>query len=203
MYRGYIAQQRSGTSSHSSSTAGGGVNQPLHQVDHLPHHLQGDNSQYPQDSLQRQPYQQRTFRLPYERRHHQPYHDSARDRQNYGRHHGRPTRRDHHHSAGHVQEAHQQYEGHGIRSHTRSGISQLPQHGLNSRCQICSYTQPYPAEQKPVYHSHFSSLRRRELIGVEKSGPEYHCPSCKCSHGSSPDERIKIVLSDFTLHRFL
>ena len=45
------------------------------------------------------------------------------------------------------------------------------------------------------------SLRRRELMGVEKSGADYLCPSCKCSHGSSLDERIKIVLSDFTLHR--
>ena len=71
-----------------------------------------------------------------------------------------------------------------------------------SRCLICSFTQPYPAEQKPVFHTHFSSLRHRELTGAVAPGTNYLCPSCKCSHESSPENRTKIVLSDFSLHRF-
>ena len=179
------------------------MNQHLHQVDHLAHHHQAEQPRYQLNSLQHQPYHHRTFRLHHDRNH-QPYQDRARDRPSHSSYHGRPSQRDHR-SAGPVQEHHQQHEGHGESSHSQArsdGRSQHPQYETNSRCQICSYTQPYPAEQKPVYHSHFSSLRLRELLGVEKSGTDYLCPSCKCSHGSSPEERIKVVLSDFSLHRF-
>ena len=71
-----------------------------------------------------------------------------------------------------------------------------------SSCQICSYTQPYPARQVEVFHRHFSSLRLRELLGIETSNKEYLCPSCKCQHLPYPDSRVKIVLSDSTLHQF-
>ena len=150
-------------------------------------------------------------------RHFQPYQDSSRDRSNHGRNLGSPPLRDYHagnvhhqwsnhHSDGPVQEARQQRAELGDRSHSQAGLgrSQPSQSQCEpaSRCQICSYTQPYPAEQKPVYHSHFSSLRLRERLGVEKSRADYSCPSCKCTHGSSPEERIKVVLSDFSLHRF-
>ena len=71
-----------------------------------------------------------------------------------------------------------------------------------SSCQICSYTQPYPARQLQVFHRNYSSVRLRELLGVENTKTEYLCPSCKCKHIPYPDERVKIVLSDSTLHQF-
>ena len=70
------------------------------------------------------------------------------------------------------------------------------------RCYICSYTQPYPDAQIPIYHRHFSSLRLRELIGVEDMTKPYQCPSCKSHHQPYPNDRIKIVVSDSTLHQF-
>ena len=79
---------------------------------------------------------------------------------------------------------------------------QEPHSEADPHCQICSYTQPYPAPQKPVSHTHFSSVRLRELTGVEGTESTYLCPSCKSSHVAYPEERIKLVISDFTLHRF-
>ena len=95
-------------------------------------------------------------------------------------------------------------DSHAHQSHHHLVRSQLQHRGSRepvSRCLICSFTQPYPAEQKPVFHSHFSSLRLREQAGAEDS-ENYPCPSCKCSHEFSPEGRTKIVLSDFSLHRF-
>ena len=71
-----------------------------------------------------------------------------------------------------------------------------------SQCQICSYTQPSPAEQVPISHKHFSTLRLREYIGVESTGKGYLCPSCKSRHRPYTDARIKVVVSDSTLHQF-
>ena len=69
---------------------------------------------------------------------------------------------------------------------------------------ICSYTQQYPAEQVSVSHDHFSTLRLREHLGVETTGPDsvYTCPSCKIRHRAYTDDRIKVAVSDSTLHRF-
>ena len=77
-----------------------------------------------------------------------------------------------------------------------------PQPGADPHCQICSYTQPYPAEQKRVFHTHFSSLRLRELTSVEGTDNSYLCPSCKCSHAPYPEDRIKLVIADSSLHKF-
>ena len=69
-------------------------------------------------------------------------------------------------------------------------------------CNICSYTQVYPNERVPLYHRHFSSLRLREYQGAEDTGNRYLCPSCKSRHTPYPEERIKIVVSDSSLHQF-
>ena len=76
-----------------------------------------------------------------------------------------------------------------------------PQAG-QGHCLICSYTQEYPARQVPVYHRHFSSRRLREMIGVEDKDHPYYCPSCKYQHKPYPNTRIKVVVSDSTLHNF-
>ena len=73
---------------------------------------------------------------------------------------------------------------------------------MSNRCKICSFTQPYPADQLAIYHVHFSSLRLRELNGAESSNKGYLCPTCKSLHTPYPEPRVKIVVSDFTLHQF-
>ena len=71
------------------------------------------------------------------------------------------------------------------------------------RCNICSYTQSYPAEKVAIYHRHFNSVNVREILDVENSETAYHyCPSCKSRHRSYPYERIKVAVSDSTLHEF-
>jgi hypothetical protein len=70
------------------------------------------------------------------------------------------------------------------------------------RCHICSFTQPYPDDQIPIYHRHFSSLRLRALTGVEDTSNPYLCSSCKSHHKPYPNDRIKVVVSDSTLHQF-
>ena len=84
-----------------------------------------------------------------------------------------------------------------------------PRHGRGARarqdgghCLICSYTQEHPKPQVPVYHKHFSSLRLREVTGVEENARVYLCPSCKSHHQPYPNTRIKVVVSDSTLHEF-
>ena len=59
--------------------------------------------------------------------------------------------------------------------------------------------QPNPV---PIYHRHFSSLRLRMFSGVEESNSRYLCPSCKSHHWPYPYERVKIVVTDSTLHQF-
>ena len=77
-------------------------------------------------------------------------------------------------------------------------------HGSNQgMCVICSFAQPDPNQKVPVYHRHFSSLRLRMLTGAEynPSNP-YLCPSCMSQHVPYPKNRIKLVISDSTLHEF-
>ena len=97
---------------------------------------------------------------------------------------------------------------HGVR-HPPQGARQLSAHDVHPteqsrprHCFICSYTQPYPQPQVLVDHRHFSSLRLRELTGVEESNSRYLCPSCKSHHPPYPDPRIKVVVTDSTLHQF-
>ena len=72
----------------------------------------------------------------------------------------------------------------------------------DQRCNICSYRQSYPAVPAPIHHRHFSSAQHRELLGVETTGARYFCPSCKSNHRPYLDDRIKVVVSDSTLHEF-
>ena len=69
-------------------------------------------------------------------------------------------------------------------------------------CNICSFKQPYPREQLPIYHQHFSSLRlRRDILGVEeKPDTRFYCLSCKSRHRPYLDERLKVIVSDSSLH---
>ena len=73
----------------------------------------------------------------------------------------------------------------------------------SGQCQICSNTQPYPSQHYPVFHQHYSSQHLREILNVEVSGDDYHCPSCRDRHKpfeNSSDDRIKVVVSDI-LHQ--
>ena len=40
------------------------------------------------------------------------------------------------------------------------------------------------------------------MLGVENSSRVYFCPSCKDRHSAYPFERLKVVVSDSTLHQF-
>ena len=63
-------------------------------------------------------------------------------------------------------------------------------------CQVCS------SHDKQIFHKHFSSLRLRQFMGVESSDSGYLCPSCKSRHRCYPEDRVKMVVSDSTLHEF-
>ena len=64
------------------------------------------------------------------------------------------------------------------------------------RCVICS------TGRHQVIHRHFSSLWLRQLTGVEAAGSRHICASCKSHHLPYPYSRVKIVVSDSTLHSF-
>ena len=68
-------------------------------------------------------------------------------------------------------------------------------------CYICSYMKENKEFVK-IYHRHFSSIRLREMLCVEGTEKSYLCPSCVSRHKSYPEERVKIVVSDSTLHQF-
>ena len=68
-------------------------------------------------------------------------------------------------------------------------------------CYICSYMKENKEFVK-IYHRHFSSIRLREMLCVEGTEKSYLCPSCASRHKSYPEERVKIVVSDSTLHQF-
>ena len=79
----------------------------------------------------------------------------------------------------------------------------------DGQCPICSYSQDYDEPQVPIYHRHFSSVRLRMQAEVENTTNPYLCPSCKIQHIPYPQQqtwsgqdRIKIVVSDSTLHTF-
>ena len=69
-------------------------------------------------------------------------------------------------------------------------------------CNICSFKQAYPRELLPIYHQHFSSLRvRMDILGVEeKPETRFFCHSCKSRHRPYLDERLKVIVSDSSLH---
>ena len=77
-----------------------------------------------------------------------------------------------------------------------------PDHSNQLMCRICSYKQTYPIEPFPVRHKHFSSAQLREILEVENTERWFYCPTCKSRHRPYIDERIKVVVSDSTLHDF-
>ena len=68
-------------------------------------------------------------------------------------------------------------------------------------CLICSFLQR-SGTNTPVFHRHFSSLYHRQISGAEDSTEPYLCPSCMHAHRPYPDQRLRIVVSDSTLHQF-
>ena len=67
-----------------------------------------------------------------------------------------------------------------------------------NECSICSFLQ----NNAPVYHRHFSSLYHRQISGAEDSPEPYHCPSCMRTHEPYHGPRLKIAVTDSTLHQF-
>ena len=66
----------------------------------------------------------------------------------------------------------------------------------NGRCSICS------SRHNTVRHRHYSSKWLREMLGTETSDIRSYCPSCKSGHLPYPYERVKLIVSDDTLHMF-
>ena len=80
--------------------------------------------------------------------------------------------------------------------HASLGGRAAPNRATPGLCQVCS------SDDKQIYHKHFSSLRLRQILDVENSDRAYLCPSCKSRHRSYPEARVKMVVSDSTLHEF-
>ena len=70
-----------------------------------------------------------------------------------------------------------------------------------NECSICSFLNK-SASSVPIYHRHFSSLYHRQITGAEDSLVPYLCPSCMRLHKPYPDQRLRVVVSDSTLHQF-
>ena len=70
-----------------------------------------------------------------------------------------------------------------------------------SKCYICSHTQQHTTDQKEVFHKHFSSINLRKWTFADAKSV-YLCPSCMSHHQPYPNTRIKIAVSDSTLHQF-
>ena len=74
---------------------------------------------------------------------------------------------------------------------------------IRDECPICSFKQERSGDKGPVFHDHFSSKYERFIIGADTHQARYMCPSCKNPHRAYPDRnRLKLVVSDSTLHRF-
>ena len=78
-----------------------------------------------------------------------------------------------------------------------NGAARSP--GEIGECQICSSpTEPRSA----VNHRRYSSLYFRQMTGAEESTSPHFCPSCIRAHEPYPEKRIKLVVSDSTMHHF-
>ena len=77
----------------------------------------------------------------------------------------------------------------------------MENYNSQNECSICSFLQR-SSGAVPVYHRHFSSLYYRQITGAEDSEGSYLCPSCMRPHEPYPDLRLRIVVSDSTLHQF-
>ena len=71
-------------------------------------------------------------------------------------------------------------------------------------CEICSYKQPDPYPQEPVYHQHSSSRQYRILQRVEFKTENllYLCPTCQTTHLSRLDYGLNVCVSTSQLHQF-
>ena len=67
-------------------------------------------------------------------------------------------------------------------------------------CAICSPRSGTAGRE--VFHRHFSSLFLRRITGAENEVRNYLCPSCMREHIPYPDQRLRIVVTDSTLHQF-
>ena len=65
-------------------------------------------------------------------------------------------------------------------------------------CNICSFKGQ--GEPRSVRHRHFSTRQHIELT-VDEDG-NFFCLSCKKKHEAFPSERVKLLMSDSTLHEF-
>ena len=63
-------------------------------------------------------------------------------------------------------------------------------------CSICS------TSRHPIHHRHYSSRFLRKIAGIEYTDDYHLCPSCKSIHIPYPEPRLKVVVSDSTLHQF-
>ena len=108
------------------------------------------------------------------------------------------------HRTGAVSRVRRPYDRHQVPAALLHPHHGRPRNHQQGRCNICSYNQEVHEHQVPVYHRHFSSLRLRQMTGAEAENKRYLCPSCKSFHLPYPDpeNRIKIVVSDSTLHEF-
>ena len=94
----------------------------------------------------------------------------------------------------------------------------LPDNSVNSgeqatklkvkKCSICSQKEVMGVMEyttRKVRHHHFSSRFLRECVEVEHTGAPYFCPTCMIKHASESagsKKRLKICISDSTLHKF-
>ena len=85
------------------------------------------------------------------------------------------------------------------RSHPYHPPPQPPRSG-RPECQICSYRQPVTERARAVTHKHFST-KYMQSMSMDSAGDSF-CSSCKIVHHKNPTERIKLCLSDSTLHMF-
>ena len=108
------------------------------------------------------------------------------------------------HPTGAVSRVRRPYDRHQVPAALLHPHHGRPRNHQQGRCNICSYNQEVHEQQVPVYHRHFSSLRLRQMTGAEAENKRYLCPSCKSFHLPYPDpeNRIKVVVSDSTLHEF-
>ena len=67
-------------------------------------------------------------------------------------------------------------------------------------CSICSYRQPVTEKARAVNHKHFST-RFMQSVSTDSAGNSF-CSTCKKVHHKYPTDRVKLCLSDSTLHEF-
>ena len=75
-----------------------------------------------------------------------------------------------------------------------------PAQRLAPACKICSYRQPVNEKAAAVRHKHFSTRYMMNMSTTSQA--EKYCISCKVTHIPFPTKRVKLCMSDSTLHMF-